>query len=522
MGICISISVSSRVTQEKWEKVYEEALFLAQKLDLASRETVEIHGRAVTCLVPTRESTWDGMRGFWVKADYANGTGAESFFFPRELRMNRKEDDGTDILVHHALNIGLLDIPYPVGSSRNIWGDKTQGYTYHYGLLAVGCLVEDRLFKDACVSGDITAGQCREAVRRANQHLSCPIQVPCRCDKDRFLKRISALPLSEESKIRLAKGLYLGRPDQAYGDALRECFSKEALLGYWRDELRRFPMNQLGFRWKLQGYLSLGFGIRELCSLVSFSGKEGNSSYEKFLRLLLDAKLHVKERDFCDELAPDPEAPQLVGIETFVVNAFMTAVNNPKAKRYIPLEELKTILREELGTMCDTDQLIDTILSKEEPGTAKELSSHAKKEEEAQGEEHYDIQREEDLFRYRPGDTILPSLEVRLCKIMAIKDLVEENPDYKNLEASSVKEKLDSIARVSRIVPCFRDKDWEKIFLEVEKKPETFLRYLGFGCVMPSPEYTPLVIALLYNDALYDSISSLWQVKKENVEEEAE
>lgn len=40
------------------------------------------------------------------------------------------------------------------------WGAKTQGEPYHMYLLAIACLMEDRLGEKAFIYGDITQGQC--------------------------------------------------------------------------------------------------------------------------------------------------------------------------------------------------------------------------------------------------------------------------------------------------------------------------------------------------------------------------
>ena len=64
MGIHIGITVSTHVSKERWKDVYEEALGLAEKLDLADHQEREIHGHVVRCLVPTAETEWNGEKGF--------------------------------------------------------------------------------------------------------------------------------------------------------------------------------------------------------------------------------------------------------------------------------------------------------------------------------------------------------------------------------------------------------------------------------------------------------------------------
>ncbi len=55
MGIFINLAVSKAVTEEEWEKVYEETVELVEKLPLAEVQKVEVHGIDTLCVVPTKE-----------------------------------------------------------------------------------------------------------------------------------------------------------------------------------------------------------------------------------------------------------------------------------------------------------------------------------------------------------------------------------------------------------------------------------------------------------------------------------
>ena len=107
MGINIGITVSTNVSKERWNAVYEEALSLAQMLHLADCKEKVIHGHIVRCLVPTEESGCYGERGFWAAADYDSRDAAEGFFFPKELRPP-EDDEPVDILVLRASQIDAI------------------------------------------------------------------------------------------------------------------------------------------------------------------------------------------------------------------------------------------------------------------------------------------------------------------------------------------------------------------------------------------------------------------------------
>lgn len=62
MGIFIHLNISKSVTKKEWEKVYNETLFLIDKLPLAEKITKNIHGIDTICLVRTKERT-ENMAG---------------------------------------------------------------------------------------------------------------------------------------------------------------------------------------------------------------------------------------------------------------------------------------------------------------------------------------------------------------------------------------------------------------------------------------------------------------------------
>lgn len=95
------------------------------------------------------------------------------------------------------------------GQIYNVWGNKTQGEPYHIYLLAIVCLIESRLGNKAFVYGDITRAQCKRAVEFANIHLKEPIDIPARCDKERFWKRVSDLPFSEKEQFEIFERFFL-------------------------------------------------------------------------------------------------------------------------------------------------------------------------------------------------------------------------------------------------------------------------------------------------------------------------
>lgn len=96
-------------------------------------------------------------------------------------------------------------------------------------MVAIGCLIEERLGEKAFLYGDITRAQCVEAVKLANQCLKEPIGIPLQCDMEGFYKRVDRLPLTEQEKMFVFEQLYLGTKNAELGKFLRRSFSERCL-----------------------------------------------------------------------------------------------------------------------------------------------------------------------------------------------------------------------------------------------------------------------------------------------------
>lgn len=98
--------------------------------------------------------------------DYDTLKGAEEYSLPRDLVGDREVDPKAGDAMMSVLP-EYTDYGRDHGRSCHIyslWDAKTQGEPYHMYLLAIACLIEDRLGDKAFVHGDITLGQCRKAV----------------------------------------------------------------------------------------------------------------------------------------------------------------------------------------------------------------------------------------------------------------------------------------------------------------------------------------------------------------------
>ena len=530
MGIEIHLSISDSVTQQEWEAVYEETLQLVQAFPLADLRRALIKGIPVHCLVPTREQKeigrWNRGRidtGWSTVGDYETMMTAENYYLPRNLVDDRKAaPDGKDALlgiICDDMDEDWDDSPYK--NFYTLWSNKTQGKPYHLYLLAIACLIQARLGKKAFVYGGITRGQCRKAVEMANEHLSTPIDLPDQCDMERFLRRVSALPLSKIQQLTVFTKLYLGTQDAEFGTFLRKACSEETCDAYWHKVFQKFAFGTIGFDDSLSNYLLWGFDLEKLCQLVNEKGAE-------FVKRVMDAKLHIKDKDCSDALQIDWEESRPYSVATLFAQLAFAGAKNRKVDRYIPIEEIRKSLRKGLAGHCDTDTVIDEYLAAEaekppiripKRGMSEEEIKDAysqdaadvfsqimeiKRQELDEERKKYVIDAYEDLIYYKKGDTMHPDIRDSLYGLFVFfEDMLQEDV-YRKLMSHSAKIRCKWLVEQNEHF-LFRDRDWERIFTEIEEHEESYARfYPMMRADIKSENHRFMVTAVALNDELYE------------------
>lgn len=542
MGISIHIMVSKSTTKEEWKAVYEESLKLVRAFPLAEKRKVNIQGINTVCLVPTRERKknygWhnDKNRVGWdAVGDYRWMRTAEDYYLPRDLVT---EDDYEETVTDAML--GVLPVcmdRYNWEDPRcqhvyELWGDKTQGEPYHMYLLAIACMIECRLGHKAFVYGDITGGQCRRAVQLANKYLENPVKIPDRCDMERFIKRVAGLPLSEWEQLSVFEHFYMGTKNAGFGEFIRKTYPEAVCDEYWKIQFDQTAVETIGFDEEFGNYMLWGFDLGKLCHLVCFEDKNGASDYEKFVKRVMDAKLHLKEKNCEDALKIDPEETRPYSVATQFAQLFFAPAKNKKVDRYIPIEEIKTALVNNIGDKCEVIQIIDEYLENEQKQLEIKMSSDGNAEKqaemiqqdpsemfnqqmnklcEAQQKKYmkYDIAEMEDLNRYEAGDTMPEHMKECLGKSFAFYNSLLEERYYTELMEDTSQRRCEWLIEQNRSI-LIRDKDWEKIFSDIKENKESFARYYPMVRVrITSDGIYHMIVSMILNDDLYEYCKEL-------------
>ena len=537
MGISICLSISKSVTREEWERVYEETLTLVDAFPLAERRKVPVRGIETICLVRSREREitygWHNelvKTGWIVDGHYDYLRVAEEYSLLRNLVIDERyeyEADAPDAIMGSFP--GYLDYNWDdpqCTHAYDLWGAKTQGEPHHLYLLAIACLVEARLGSKAFVYGDITRGQCRRAVKIANSILEKKITEPDRCGAERLLKRLDKLPVSEKEKMAAAVCYYLGEKDADFGAALRANYPEEVCDAYWKERFTYRPVGTLGFSMILQEYLRLGFGLEKLCGYVPFRDEEGELHYEEFLKEIMDAGLHLKQKDCRDILRQDPEEEHPGDVSTQFARAFFAGARNRKVDRYIPAGEIRAVLKRQIGGYCDVDGFMDDYLAKEaarpEMKNPREMSDdefrqafsadasavfqevmEQRQKDLQEAYAQYDVSDSEDLLYYEKGDTVHPKLLEQTEKYYAFYKDVAKESRFAELMALTPEERCHWLVEKNTNI-LIRDKGWEKIFNDIVEHEDSFARYYPMMRVKIETETVLNVVrAIVLNDDIY-------------------
>ena len=525
MGIFINMLVSKSVTKSEWNEVYEETLRLVEAFPLAERRKIECKNFDIICLVPTveREETYgwnDEMvrKGWFADGDYETMRTAEEYSLYRELFPEDEIDPEAGDALMGALPAYSI---YDWEDARcehtcDLWGDKTQGEPYHMYLLAIACLIEARLGEKAFVYGDITRGQCMKAVELANKHLETPIDVPDRCDMERFYRRVSKLQLNEKEQLAVFKELYLGTKNIEFGKYIRNHYSEETCDEYWKEKFAECIIGTIGFNDQINDYLLWGFDLRKLCRLVNYNDKDNIPQYEKFVKRIMDTKLYLKSKNCKDVLKIDQEESAPYSIYTLMAQFAFAGAGNKKVERYIPLDEIREILEDELGDKCDVDSIIRESLEKEEPDTSDVFGQmmDAERQNMMEEREKYDITTYEDCIYYETGDSIEPRLINALKENFAFYDSVVQEEFFTELMGYSARVRCRWLIRENRYV-LIRDIDWNKILTDIEENEQSFSRYYPMVRIKLNHEsLIHMTNAIILNDEFYAYCKELVKVSE--------
>ena len=513
--------ISDSVTQEEWDPVYEKSLFMAKELGFYNIGYKTIHGEKVKCIYPVEEilDTKKPFEDGWgVIGSLPSYKRAELQFTPKHVKRKTNPISKLDALLS---KIGELRGDYdPKIPCWDIWYCKTQGEPYHMGLLAIGCMIEQELGIQAIVDGDITYGQCKHAAKLASDILGAEIQLPICCRLNDLYERVRNIEeLSETEKIKFLYEYYLGEQNAEFGEFLRTHFSHDIITEFWRECFHKAEVDKYYFDSSSKKFFQMGFALDSYCELAEFNRTDPKNCQE-LIESILKTSMHIKEKD-CEDPLDHKKSEGPYGIHQLMLSFFMSSAANPAIDRYIPLDEMRKTFKKYFGNTIDVDEVIDKYLQKEEK--SEEEKPHEMLKEmidlfsEVQQEEHdtYDICEYDELYKYKKGSTVSPSLVNAIEKSFKFYCGAANNEEYEAEKVKSSEEMFRFLASKFRSYGLFflHEEHWKKIYDELQRDKKCFYRYYPITRVKADQSLEHLVRAFATND-------DFWNYCCENFSEE--
>ena len=351
MGVYVILDIDPNgMDAAAWAAGYDEALGLLNAwqpplLGWGTR-TVEGHRVAVYTRKLQNDEANPTKTHWTVVGDQKTGQTAEVQRMYRDLAHYgaRKRRKANDIVVTAA------DPKKDCTSGPvQVFGNKTQGYPYHFAMLAVGMLMEERFPQNAMVWGDINAEQANEARREAQRILGRELPLPVRTDAERLVDRLR-VQYSGDDLVDAFDRVFLEDTETRHETALR-VFPGDLGAKRWLRELAHFENpNALGVIRLLIGWLNTGHDIDEACRMACLSPEGPKFAPEAFADALASTWVSIPE-DVRSPVEAFRKSPEDAPTIPYFMGSFLLDMEamGRLTRVYIPTERVVEILKESFG-----------------------------------------------------------------------------------------------------------------------------------------------------------------------------
>ncbi|MBV7276438.1 hypothetical protein I6U48_26515 [Clostridium sp. PL3] len=352
MGVYINLDiVPSKIDKEEWESVYLESLELIKAYPLASIIREDI-GRSKRLVLEKAREQGYGENRFWsVSGDIESKQIGENFILYKNLEKYSRGNG--------AINKDILQVIMKAREGLStVFDSKTQGEEYHFYILSIAALIEDRLKGRAIVYGDFTKEQAEKAINFANNILKEPIKLPVRVDEGELLKRLEELSIKNLSNFL---DLYITENKDGLCEFIRENFSEQEIMNYFKSGLKEYnSATQLGAERIMIRFLNMGYSLEELSNVCCLD--EGGPKYngEEFIKALGSTWVFVEKeyRENMSIFVKEAVKPQYVEYQFGTAFLDMCGLLGRYCNRYITMEEGIKILRDKLGYINGLEEIV--------------------------------------------------------------------------------------------------------------------------------------------------------------------
>lgn len=296
MGVYLGLSLMPQyIGHEEWHQVYEDSLALLNAwpkpmMGLKTEEKFSVKRRVFSRRIE-QDIAIPSKRNWHVVGDFESKQTGESFDFYWDIGRYLRDkpsplqtDDSADII--GSTVAGKTDYVH-------VFSEKTQGCPYHFAVLGVAMLVEDRFPNHAQVGGDIDIHQARRVQELIKNLTGLSIALPVCVDGPRLLQRILKY-CSGKSAIGHFRNIYRGKFNKEFKTLHSQC--ADSFTDWFVDELRFYNSpSQLGAIDLSMGWLGATGDLERLCDIACLH--EGGPKFDpvKFAEALASTWISLDE-----------------------------------------------------------------------------------------------------------------------------------------------------------------------------------------------------------------------------------
>ncbi len=277
MGVYVELKVAGHSIPEKeWGELFDETLTLLRAREAIGRrrEKVTYEGmpeaeRIVYSKNIEHDIHTPDKQHWHVVGDAQSLLTAESFIMHRSRQRFgafNPSENSPDVILDMIREVEDDDM-----ICHTVFGAKTQGYPYHFLMLAVGMLAEDRFPEYAVVSGNIDRYQAIKAQEIIREELGKEVALPVVTEWTRLIARIKKYR-SDVAAIRAFDLIVRDEPrrdGKARYQAIAENFTPQVFHQWVLRELKHYSSpTQIGAKNISIDWLNTGFDVKTLVELA--------------------------------------------------------------------------------------------------------------------------------------------------------------------------------------------------------------------------------------------------------------
>lgn len=444
MGIYITLKrVSDGITDHEWEEVYKETLIALKNYPFADKVLAKTYNGKkyyqADCAKERDLSPLCEGRGWHTIGDLETCQYGESFVLLADNNYYKRKQETQ----------AVQDIIKCVTGDKKcvtVWDSKTQGEPYHIPLLAIGCLIEDRLEGKVIMQGNIRQFEVEEGCKWINKYVDKEVGYPVIADPQKLITRLQRIYSKTEDQLKHFYNLYIDVLEDKVRGVLEQALGKDVLRQYYQEQLDTSEVDTKEFVLVAEQMLKIGYRLEEVAAAFKHSKARSRYEIETFIRYILNERISV-----C--FLPKEEVYTLCNVGGQMVFMF-DAIMGYNRNKYELTEEERVCLANRLKaifleyTNAIDDIITEAIEKKKEKVQCYEAyldMLNAKLDQQREYLEDYDIVAIEELIDWEKGDTMSPDIEEWLKEVAQIlqiadEELKEMNELLKKLRASDTLE----------------------------------------------------------------------------------